>query len=138
MTLNCHAGDGTMPLQPIELEGSNIPKPELNRLKDAVDETNVSSVVVSWDVQDSAKVRNLSGNILNTLDGALRESHDMVTTTRPFYMLDGGGRRMGSLCLVRWSPSLIQRLDTRANQDDHQVPGTWLKQYITLQSMGQL
>lgn len=138
MALGCHTGDGTVPLQPIELQGSNIPRPELNRLKDMVHDTDISSVVVSWNLQDNKKVRNLPDHVLNTLDGALGDFHDTVTTTRPFYMLDGGGRRMGSMSLVK-SPSLLQRLDALVkNQEDYQVAGTWLKQYSALQSMNRL
>ena len=136
MALGHHAGEGTTPLRPIELQGSEIPRNDLNHLKDVVDDAGLSSVVVSWDVNYYDKVRSLSSSVLSTLDGALRESHDSVTTTRPFFMLDGGGRRMGSMCLVK-SPSLFQRLSSSGiieEEDLHVIPGAWLEQYSMLRS----
>jgi hypothetical protein len=111
MAIDCHQGDGTEPLYPIELKKSEIPNPDLKYLEELIREHNVSSVVISWPVQESENVKSISGRILDTLDLTLRESGDVVTTSRPFYMLDGGGPRVGSMCLIKASSTQNQSLD---------------------------
>jgi hypothetical protein len=138
MTLDCHTGDSTMPLQPLHFDASQKPLPEFNHLKDLLDANDITSVVISWPLLENEKtVRNFPGSVLKTLDGALSESHDTVTTTRPFYMLDGGGRRVGSMCLVR--PPTLERMYNRDTNDcEYQLPGAWLKDYSRLQSLSLL
>jgi hypothetical protein len=126
MTLGGHAADGTVPVRPFQDEPGC---PETNPLKDFVDESNASGFIVSW--PDSENMRSLSGSILNTLDGIHRDSNDAVRVTSPFFMLDGGGLRMGSMCIMK-SPNSSKRLQMEANQDDYHIPGTWLKHYSTL------
>jgi RNase H-fold protein (predicted Holliday junction resolvase) len=139
MAIDRHPGDGTEPLDPIELKKSNVPNPNLNYLEELVREHNVSSVVISWPVQESEKVKNVSGRILDTLDSTLRESGDVVTMSCPFYMLDGGGPRMGSMCLIRASTE-NQSLDDSAQAygpaAQNYVPaGTWLKDYSSSRNL---
>ena len=140
MAIDCHQGDGTEPLEPIELKQSDIPNPDMKYLEELVREHNVSSVVISWPVQESEKVKNVSGKILDALDSTLQESGDVVTTSRPFYMLDGGGPRMGSMCLIRAStqnqsledtiPDIYSRTQAYHSAAQDYVPaGTWLTHY---------
>jgi hypothetical protein len=146
MAIDCHQGDGTAPINPIELKKSDIPSSDLKCLEDFIREHNVSSVVISWPVQESEKVKNVAGRILDTLDLTLRQSGDVVTTSRPFFMLDGGGPRVGSMCLIRASTQNQSMDDTTPEThscaqayhiaaQDYVPAGTWLKHYSSLRSL---
>jgi RNase H-fold protein (predicted Holliday junction resolvase) len=146
MASDCHQGDGTEPLDPIELKKSDVPNPDLNYLEELIREHNVSSLVISWPVQESEKVKSVSGRILDTLDSTLRESGDVMTMSCPFYMLDGGGSRMGSMCLIRASPENQSLDDTTPEMysgaqayhpaaQNYMPAGTWLKDYSSLRNL---
>ena len=148
MAIDCHKGDGALALDPIQLPAQDVPKPEVERLQSIVKDHDVTSVLLSWPVQDAESVSQVSSRIINCLNATLRESHgDSVRTTKPFYMLDGGGRRMASLCLVKNHPPTEQSIKAPAVDDylllgskkqDYQVTGTWLKNYSTLRSLQRL
>mmetsp|Transcript_930 Transcript_930/g.1466 ORF Transcript_930/g.1466 Transcript_930/m.1466 type:complete len:167 (+) Transcript_930:63-563(+) len=106
----------TLTQGPVELPTDKLSRPDLEALKGA------SSVVFSWPDSTDAS----PSNVLNTLEGALREADQEVTTTRPFFMLDGGGRRMATL-------SLLGNQDHRMviGDVDHELPGTWLRHFAS-------
>jgi hypothetical protein len=128
MTLSSHKGDS-----------GTLQRTDLTALHDVVMD-DCASVVVSWPVSSEYGTSTRPPKtVLNTLERTLRESHDNVTTTRPFFMLDGGGRRMASLTLLRRLPTMQTIGDTATlspiGHYDCSVPGDWLKHYSSLRSM---
>jgi hypothetical protein len=108
---------------------------DLTALKDVV-ANDYASVVISWPApSEYGTSKRPPKSVLNTLETTLRESHDHVTTTRPFFMLDGGGRRMASLTLLH--PTIQRDGDPLCPlEHDCPVPGNWLKHYNSLRSIG--
>jgi hypothetical protein len=108
---------------------------DLTTLKDVIAD-DCASVVISWPVSEYGATKRPSKTILQTLESSLRESHDNVTTTSPFYMLDGGGRRMASLTLLRSPIAQSKREDSWcAGEQDWPAPGSWLKHYSNSRSI---
>jgi hypothetical protein len=108
---------------PVEL---STDRPNFDALNDVVGDC-ASSLIVSW--PDTETPRSA---LLKTLEGTLKEFHTEVCTTRPFFMLDGGGRRMASLTLVgSHQDHKLSAVDTAVlSQYDYQVPaGTWIRQF---------
>ena len=139
MAIDCHQGDGTHVLDPMPLHSKPAYTEEsgnfmLNYLKDVVQEGDVCSVLVSWPPRASSS--SASGpSILNSLDTMMKEScsndtEKVVAMTRPFYMLDGGGRRMASMCLVK-DVHHKEALTASPFVSSSMEPsiGTWLRTY---------
>jgi hypothetical protein len=104
--------------RPIELSTET---PDLLQVLKEVVDSCASSVVVSW--PDTHLSR--TALTVNTLEGAL--------TTGPFFMLDGGGRRMATLTL------LSKQANEQYTDDDvlskYQEPvGTWLRELCFLRT----
>jgi hypothetical protein len=136
MAIKRDARVGTTMLKPIELTSNQeIRRHDLDSLKDIVQENDVKKVLVSWPVQDA------SGPALRSLNSLLNDSYDVVKTSSPFYILDGAGRKMGSICLVKpskasqhWDSVLgshkFEDLNaTEKVQEYHTMEGTWLNAY---------
>jgi hypothetical protein len=108
-----------------------IPQPaDVTALKDCV-ANDCASIVVSWPVSDYGAPRGPPKNVVNTLERTLRESHNNATTTIPFYVLDGGGRRMASLTLLRKPEGPCKGESVYPPEYDFRVAGNWLKYYKT-------
>lgn len=112
---------------------------DLTELHDGIAD-DCASVVVSWPVSSEyCTSKPAPKAVLSTIERTLRESHENVTTTRPFFMLDGGGRRMASLTLLRRTPTMQSMEDTATSSPiehyDCSVPGDWLRHYSSLRSI---
>jgi hypothetical protein len=107
-------------------------------LKDTVQnmvENSTSSVLFSWPDDGSVATYHHSTDVLRTLEQGLREYHPIVTTTKPFYMLDGGGRRMATLSLLGNHQEDRLCEDNISNTDFVvDAPGTWLRDYCSLRT----
>lgn len=101
---------------------------------DCVD-ASTSSVVISWPDDGSPATASQHSDILQTLDSVLRETYPDFTTTKPFFMLDGGGRRMASLALLSsGSPDsrmVVPNNDSDYDGDSNESPGMWLRHYCS-------
>jgi hypothetical protein len=124
MAIDRLAGEGTESIDPNEFKTPGYTsKPAFRH-----------SVVLSWPVHDTdnaVKQHALPGqHAVITLDSVLKESSNTVYTTRPFYILDGGGGRMGSLCVVK-SLLKTQRLCDELPENLSFEP-SWLNHYSTI------
>ena len=127
-------GSSSMTETPVELPVVQLNTPnDLQAFKDVVGES-ASSVVFSW--PDDAFTSRRNNDVLQALEGALRESHQEVATSKPFFMLDGGGRRMASLSLLgKCAEDLPSSYTTLSHENDFESPtGTWLRHYCSLRS----
>jgi hypothetical protein len=88
---------------------------------------SASSVVFSWPDDAVASLRN--NEVLRALEGALRESHQDIATSKPFFMLDGGGRRMASLSVLGKCAEDVPSFNASQQDDFESPPGTWLRHY---------
>lgn len=116
-------------------------QPNLRAVFQNVVDDSASSVIFSWPDDGSPATARQHKEVLQKLQGALRECHPDITTTKPFFMLDGGGRRMASL-------SVLNKQDSRAIVENdlgsylangssghfHETPGMWLRHYCSLRS----
>ncbi|KAG7353748.1 hypothetical protein IV203_003103 [Nitzschia inconspicua] len=101
---------------------------------DLVDDS-ASSVVFSWPDNGSPIAARQHRNVLRTLEKALRESRHNVTTTKPFFMLDGGGRRMASLSILGNQEARMMAENKHYNSGYcHETPGTWVQNYCSLRT----
>ena len=150
MAIDCHQGDGTYLLDSMPLTApvpTSAPKQSLDYLKDIVNEGDVSSVLVSWPPLSSlssatSSTTGTEPTILSSLDSVMKDSCDnaenVVAMTRPFYMLDGCGRRMASMCLVKDLHHMNNMSTTvpssspfssSFSEPSCQPIGTWLRMY---------
>ena len=132
MDIDMHQGNGTHTLDSIPLSGTmkpqqdprTAPDADLAYLKDVVRTNDVQSVLVSWRT-DPGRGQRIAQSVDSFVSGSsstpstsilladnaetMGHNRREVTTTRPFFMLDGGGRRVATLCVVKDrkdSPSL--------------------------------
>lgn len=115
-------------------------RPDLKAVLHNAVGNSACSVIFSWPVDGSLPVSRQHNEAVQNWEGALRESHPNVTTTKPFFMLDGGGQRMASLAVLRNN----EDAQTFANFDlgphlcedtsdyDHETPGMRLRHYSSL------
>lgn len=61
-----------------------------------------TSVIITWPVSKIGdNTEEISPREVSKMEGYLRQScNHEVTTSRPFFVLDGGGQRMASLSLI--------------------------------------
>ncbi len=107
---------------------------DLQNFNDTVD-ANVSSVVISW--PDDTIASPQTNDFIRDVERILRESHQDVTTTKPFFVLDGGGLRKASLSLLE-NPDPKTSLDqiySSSVESYSEVPETWLRHYCSLRSI---
>eukprot|EP00339_Tiarina_fusa_P024355 CAMPEP_0117030740 /NCGR_PEP_ID=MMETSP0472-20121206/22165_1 /TAXON_ID=693140 ORGANISM="Tiarina fusus, Strain LIS" /NCGR_SAMPLE_ID=MMETSP0472 /ASSEMBLY_ACC=CAM_ASM_000603 /LENGTH=156 /DNA_ID=CAMNT_0004738901 /DNA_START=141 /DNA_END=608 /DNA_ORIENTATION=- len=118
VALDCHTGDGSVPLN----EALQSP----SHLRDIVENRQLSGVVLSWPVQENKSMKQLSRRIMNHLDSSFSGmQHETLTTTRPFYMLDGQGRRLASMCLVKGGSKIEDVVSDDYSPSNVHTPGTW-------------
>ncbi|KAL3904588.1 MAG: hypothetical protein SGILL_010006 [Bacillariaceae sp.] len=138
MALGGHnlTGNSTLTETPVELPPMRLNSAhahnddDLQAFKDVVGE-RASSVVFSW--PDDPFETHKNNQVLQTLEGALRESHQDVATSKPFFVLDGSGRRMASLSLLGNAAVDVSSYSSEEN-DFESPPGTWLRHYCSLRS----
>lgn len=109
---------------------------ERNPYKDYVrPENEPSNIIVRWNIQQGENPR-LARRILKTLDNFQQKcesSTHSVQVTQPFYVLDGSGGHMASMCVVQ--PKLTTTPMTIADNlpsADHRSPKSWLNDYRAL------
>jgi hypothetical protein len=110
-------------------------------LKDAIQnvlDDSTSSVVLSWPDDGSFATFHHTANVLRTFGQALQESHPDVTTTKPFFMLDGGGLRMASLSVIgnHQDRLFVDNCNNRECSVEYHdtTPGAWLRRYCSLRA----
>ena len=125
-------GNSAVTETPVEMHPLHLAAhDDLQAFKDVVGE-RASSVVFSWPDDPYSTHRN--NDVLQTLEGALRESHQEVATSKPFFVLDGAGRRMASLSLLGKSAEEVPSSMYSEPNDFDSPPGTWLRHYCSLRT----
>ena len=79
-----------------------IPSLDLETSKKIMMDQCATSVIISWPVSKiGGNAEEISPREVSKMEGYLRQScNHEVTTSRPFFVLDGGGQRMASLSLI--------------------------------------
>lgn len=125
-------GSSTMTETPVELPSAQLlAHDDLQAFKDVVGKC-ASSVVFSWPDDPFTSHRN--NDVLQTLERALRESHKDVATSKPFFVLDGAGRRVASLSLLGKCSEEAPPFASSQDNELESPPGMWLRHYCSLRS----
>lgn len=100
-----------------------------NAFKDYTSEHGASSFVIAWPVQEQ-KTEEIAQELRENLEGCQglgsSSSHSFIHMTKPFFMLDGRGDKMASVCLIQSPES-----DSRKRKDSLNLP-FWLNEYRAL------
>ena len=97
-------------------------------LQDYVPASDASNFLVTWPAQEDPG-DTLTTRMLNTLEGIRQKTS--VQVTPPFYVLDGSGDKMASMCIV---PSTSHSQDGCAatSCDEWLAPGPWMEYHMSL------
>ena len=97
-------------------------------LQDYVPSSDASNFIVTWPAHHDDG-DTLTARMLNTLEG-IRQSTS-VQVTPPFYVLDGRGDKMASMCIV---PSTSHSRDgyNSTSSNEWQAPGPWMEYNLSL------
>ncbi len=92
-------------------------------LQDYVPSSDATNFIVSWPAHDDNPCDSLTRRMLNTLEG-IRQS-TAIQVTSPFYVMDGRGDKMASICIVP-SQSKGSETDASVALDDWRSQEHWI------------
>eukprot|EP00536_Pseudo-nitzschia_multiseries_P008784 jgi/Psemu1/199031/e_gw1.230.17.1 len=98
--LNGQGGGCVTKMQPKEMFGIRTTDTDFETLKEIKIDHCPTSVTISWSVSDYDEDTNVPSKEVLNMERVMKEAFHNTATTRPFFVLDGKGRRMALLSLL--------------------------------------
>ena len=91
---------GTLRQQSVKIPNDPNSRLDIENLKEVMMDDYASSVIISWSVSEYGDNTQIPPREVLYMERAMKQYCATVTTSRPFFVLDGGGRRMALLSLL--------------------------------------